>query len=56
MKEYKNDPNGIAAPFVYLGKAHYVSHEGSRPMSIIWHLEEPIPADFIGKSGKLTAQ
>ena len=56
VKEYKNDPNGIAAPFVYLGKAHYVSHEGSRPMSIIWRLEKPIPADFIGKSGKLTAQ
>jgi superfamily II DNA or RNA helicase/HKD family nuclease len=56
VKEYKKDAYGHAAPFVYLGKAHYLSHEGSRPMSIIWRLEEPIPADFIRKSGKLTAQ
>ena len=34
-------------PYTFLGTAHYVSHEGSRPISIIYHLDEPIPARFI---------
>lgn len=34
-------------PYTFLGTAHYVSHEGSRPISIIYHLDEPIPARFM---------
>jgi superfamily II DNA or RNA helicase/HKD family nuclease len=33
-------------PFVFLGPLGYVSHSGSRPMSIYWDLEHPIPARF----------
>jgi len=33
-----------------LGKATYVSHVGSRPMSIIWRLAEPLPASMISKA------
>jgi superfamily II DNA or RNA helicase/HKD family nuclease/SOS-response transcriptional repressor LexA len=30
--------NGKAAPFHYYGEVDYVSHEGSKPMSVIWKL------------------
>ncbi|AJH16176.1 DUF3427 domain-containing protein [Myroides profundi] len=29
--------------YVFLGYADFVKHEGSKPMSIVWQLEEPIP-------------
>ena len=34
--------NGITLPYVYLGKAHYVEGHGSKPMNIVWRLEEKI--------------
>jgi len=43
VREHK-DIGDLAAPYVFLGKAEYVSHEGDRPMSIIWQLETPMPA------------
>jgi len=30
-----------------LGPVHYVRHEGSRPMSILWKLEVPMPGDCL---------
>jgi len=41
VREYKSE-NGIAAPYHFLGKVNYVSHIGSKPMSITWRLEEPM--------------
>ena len=38
--------------YTCLGTASYVSHEGSRPMSIIWRLDRPIPAKFLKKTNK----
>ncbi len=32
--------------FVFLGPVEYLSHTGSRPMSIYWRLEYPMPAWF----------
>ncbi|MEL1135564.1 DUF3427 domain-containing protein [Desulfitobacterium sp. THU1] len=52
VREYKTDVAG-AAPYTFLGLADYVKHEGSRPMNIIWRLQEPIPAKFIKKTNKL---
>lgn len=52
VREYESDIAGTA-PFTFLGLAEYVSHEGSRPMSIIWRLKSPIPAKFIKKTNKL---
>ena len=52
VREYDTDLTGTA-PYIFLGLANYVSHEGSRPMSIIWHLEKPIPAKFLNTSNKL---
>ncbi len=36
---------GRAAPFIYHGKAHYVSHQGSGPMSVILKLGESADDD-----------
>lgn len=54
VREFKNDRilNGAEA-YTFLGKANYVEHEGSKPMSIIWELERPIPAKFLKKTNKL---
>lgn len=54
VREYKTDSvTGIAAPYTYLGTANYVSHEGSKPMSITWRLDRPIPAKYLKKTNKL---
>ncbi|MFV0496371.1 DUF3427 domain-containing protein [Mycobacterium sp.] len=34
-----------AAPYVFLGPADYVSHEGDRPMAITWRLRRPMPTE-----------
>ncbi|WP_026516806.1 DUF3427 domain-containing protein [Butyrivibrio sp. MC2021] len=52
VREFKKDIAG-AAPYTYLGTAKYVSHYGSRPMSITWHLDNPIPAKYIKQTSKL---
>ncbi len=43
---------GNASPFYFLGKANYVKHESSLPMSIIWKLEEPMPIHIL-QAGKI---
>lgn len=53
VREYKNDKNyGTTEAYTYLGTANYVSHNGSKPMNIVWRLDEPIPAKFIKKTNK----
>jgi hypothetical protein len=42
-REHRNR-NGLSEPFVFLGPARYVSHTGSRPMSITWKLQHDLPA------------
>lgn len=54
VREFKNDKIlGTASAYTYLGTADYVSHEGSKPMNIIWKLDKPIPAKFLKKTNKL---
>jgi hypothetical protein len=43
VREHKEQPGGLAAPYAFLGPAEYVSHSGSRPISIIWRMRHPIP-------------
>lgn len=52
VREFKKDIAG-AEPYTFLGFADYVSHEGSRPMSIVWRLHRPIPAKYLKKTNKL---
>jgi hypothetical protein len=37
---------GDTAPFLYLGPASYVSHEGERPIRILWRLHRPMPEEI----------
>lgn len=46
VREFKKDILGTA-PYTFLGQATYVSHHGSRPMSITWKLEKPIPGKYL---------
>jgi len=39
--------NGVTEPYIFLGPMEYVSHEGSRPMSITWRLKHPLPARLL---------
>lgn len=40
-------------PYAFLGTAEYVSHTGSRPMNILWKLDEPIPGKYLRRTNKL---
>lgn len=51
VRENKNR-DGLTAPFTYLGPCHYRSHTGSKPMSILWDLEKPIPPSMINQANK----
>jgi superfamily II DNA or RNA helicase len=42
----ENKRGGLTMPFLCLGFADYVSHEGERPMAIRWRLHRPIPGAF----------
>ncbi|MDG2032217.1 MAG: DUF3427 domain-containing protein, partial [Phycisphaerales bacterium] len=44
VRDVKELPGGLALPYVYLGPAHYVSHEGSQPINMVWQLETAMPA------------
>lgn len=53
VREFKNDRNyNLTEAYTFLGIANYVSHDGSKPMNIVWRLDEPIPAKFINKTNK----
>jgi len=43
------------APFLFLGPAGYVSHEGSKPISITWKLEHRLPLDWFHEAGILAS-
>lgn len=45
-RESKKGEHGMPMPYMYLGPARFVDAQGSRPVSIRWHLERPMPADF----------
>ncbi len=46
MRRTKRDDRGITCPFLFLGPARYVNHEGERPMRITWALDHPMPGDW----------
>lgn len=46
VREARKLENGETAPYLCLGPAWYVSHEGERPMAITWRLKYPIPIQF----------
>ena len=44
VREKKSLPSGLSAPYFFLGPCEYVSHQGSRPISIVWRLLNAVPA------------
>ncbi|PFG39517.1 superfamily II DNA or RNA helicase [Georgenia soli] len=44
-REAKKDALGTA-PYMLLADAHYVTHEGERPMAITWRLGRALPTDL----------
>src|SRR5260370_24588640 len=46
--------NNLSSPFHFLGSARYVSHSGSRPISITWRLDHPLPAKLLRRMARLT--
>ncbi|MFU8806054.1 MAG: DUF3427 domain-containing protein, partial [Bradymonadaceae bacterium] len=45
----KKKIGAVSQPYVFLGPAEYVRHEGERPMGIVWKLERAMPGDlFLG--------
>ncbi|MEU7044045.1 DUF3427 domain-containing protein [Streptomyces varsoviensis] len=45
VRRYKKNDAGGPQPWMLLGPAEYVSHEGSNPMAITWKLQNELPAD-----------
>ncbi len=46
VRESNVGDNLGASPFVFLGTASYVRHQGERPMAIVWELEHEMPPDL----------
>jgi superfamily II DNA or RNA helicase len=42
----RKDEDGRTVPYTFLGPVDYVSHRGERPISFIYDLRHPMPADF----------
>ncbi|RPF53923.1 DEAD/DEAH box helicase [Aquisalibacillus elongatus] len=51
VREYKQE-NGYTAPYVFLGTADYVSHQGSKPIDFVWKLREEMPPYLVPKANK----
>ena len=47
VRESKVDDYNNARPYHFLGAVSLESHEGDRPMNVIWQMEHPIPADLL---------
>lgn len=45
VRRFKTTDIGGPQPWMLLGPAEFVEHTGSRPMSIVWDLKYPMPAD-----------
>ncbi|TDQ79766.1 DUF3427 domain-containing protein [Sphingobacterium yanglingense] len=54
VRESKNDMYGNTAGYVFVGLGNFVNYEGSKPMSITWKLEEPIPEYLWTASAKMS--
>lgn len=54
VREHKRTLSHTSS-FVFLGNADYVSHKGSKPISFVWKLHEPIPAKLLEKANKSVA-
>jgi superfamily II DNA or RNA helicase len=54
VRERAKDEFGNTMGYVFLGKINYEEFYGSKPMSITWRLDEPIPNYLWSQSAKLS--
>ncbi len=54
VREFKKI-GSYTAPYTFIGNADYVKHEGEKPVSFIWKLHTPIPAELLPKANKTVA-
>lgn len=52
VRQEQKDEFGTS-PYLFLGPAHHVSHEGDRPIAITWHLDHPMPMDFFNPASPI---
>ena len=43
LRHKRKDERGVTSPYLCLGEAKYVRHEGGRPMQVEWELERAMP-------------
>ena len=55
VREKKTNRFRKAGVYTCLGYCDYVKHEGSKPMSILWKLREPIPAKYLRRTNRLVS-
>ena len=53
VRENRANRSNLAEPYYFLGAADYVSHSGSRPISITWRLKSPLPAYLLRQTSRL---
>lgn len=54
VREKANDENGNTLGYVFIGEANFIETEGSKPMSIKWELNEPMPNYLWNESAKMS--
>ena len=54
VREYKKN-GSYTSPYVFLGNADYVRHEGEMPVSFDWELHSPIPSGMFPSANKTLA-
>ncbi|HJV46436.1 MAG TPA: DUF3427 domain-containing protein [Bacillota bacterium] len=52
VREYKEE-NNYTSPFIFLGEAEYVKHEGNKPISFVWRLKEEMPPALVPAANKV---
>lgn len=54
VREYKKQKqHNITLPYIFLGEAEYVRHEGNRPVSFVWRLKEEMPPELVPVANKV---
>ena len=48
VRQRAHDDRGFTSPYLCLGPVKYQSHQGEKPMRIVWALERAMPAEFFG--------
>ena len=51
VREKQKTSTGRAAPYFFLGTCRYLRHSGTRPISIVWKLDTPMPARLFRQVG-----